>query len=194
MKDDNLLTKKKENIKNETILERFCHKKKDTDIVAQFITEVPHDKNNYEFRFYTKSNFKQFLNDCFINTYNGIIQMFVEPSGDYNSIIRVSWSENIVMMESAYSKCRFKDEKFSIYERCATFPGDDKYSYSYPVRGNIVPTAIEKTTRQIFQHIASATKNSAIIQRATVYYKVSSDNTLMTLFLSSIKCKRDNPN
>jgi hypothetical protein len=192
MQGKNIVSKKLENVKIEKICQKFSKGKKPNDVVCQYIRPTDNSNREYEFRYFLQSEFRQFLNEAHLNNWDGIIQQWIDPAGEYNNIIKVVWSEHIVLMESGVCKRKYCDDKFTIYERCSNFPCDNIHADSYPVRGDIVPSAIEQTTRQIIKHIISATQNTAVIKRATIFYKLSKDNKIWTLFFSDVKCKGSN--
>lgn len=192
MQGNNIVSKKLENIKIEKIYRKFSKGKMGNDVVCQYIRAKDNSDREYEFRYFLLSEFRGFLNEAHLNNWDGIIQQWIDPAGEYNTIIKVDWSEHMVLMESGVSKRKYGDGKFTIYERCSNFPGDNIHANSYPVRGEILPNAIEQTTRQIIKHIISATQNTAVIKRATIFYKLSKDNKIWTLFFSGVKCKGSN--
>lgn len=143
----------------EKIKESFLKDVPECGIVAVFIakqTTADHQTKQV-FNYFNKQEFGNYSHRIpmimtrivdFLDKKNkfvsGILQKFIQPKGDYNSIlalyfeievctksldvIRAIWSPNLVLFERAEALKRINDQKYDVYERAVTFEGEEFHS------------------------------------------------------------------
>lgn len=82
-----------------------------------------HEKYTYNkvcFEYITVETFHAFLFEK--SKERGILQCFVEPYGQFNSMIQVDWGPNICLFSKKANINKFMD-KLDVYEKVATFEG-----------------------------------------------------------------------
>jgi hypothetical protein len=60
--------------------------------------------------------------------YDGILQRFIEPKGDFNSVYKIVWSKNFCLFEKRKNKRYVWDTKYDVNERVLTYEAADFYS------------------------------------------------------------------
>ena len=59
---------------------------------------------------------------------DGVLQQFIDPEYENNSMIEWIWSPSICLFEKRVNKKNLYDTKFDMYERAVTIDGSEMYS------------------------------------------------------------------
>jgi hypothetical protein len=183
-----VVKKRKENCTLENIKNSFLSNKLPCEVVCQFIKfSKEKAKNEYEIRHFKAADFSEFVNNLSKDYETGILQKFIEPRGEKNSVIRFSWSREICSSEIIQSKAKLNDTKIDIYERCNILSRDPRYVDTRPVRGELIPTSIDAMVENISKHIFQTSQGVYILESGTFFFKLCKNNQLWFQFSSSMK-------
>ena len=85
----------------------------------------------------TESKLRQFLeDDTFLkSTQGGILQRFLDPYGEHQTLIQAVWSPNLCIFSKRMNYRNLYDTGYDPYERLTTFDGAEVYSRTVPLRG-----------------------------------------------------------
>eukprot|EP00927_Polykrikos_kofoidii_P032358 TRINITY_DN27599_c0_g1_i1.p1 TRINITY_DN27599_c0_g1~~TRINITY_DN27599_c0_g1_i1.p1 ORF type:complete len:963 (-),score=181.19 TRINITY_DN27599_c0_g1_i1:208-3024(-) len=120
---------------------------------------------------------------------DGILQKFVEPSGDRNNMVRALWSPKVCLLERRVNRLRLSDTRYDVYERAVTFEGPDVHSEVTPVRGNALMNKVQQVADSIVEHVAAVTHDRVRLSRIALNFKVDDRDRLWLLFASSVRLR-----
>jgi hypothetical protein len=84
---------------------------------------------------------------------HGVLQQFIEPSGGRNSMLRVTWTSQVMLIERRSNRYSVSDRSRSVHERAITFEGALHHSDMVPVSGTALPAQIQKVCRTVAEHV-----------------------------------------
>ena len=138
--------------------------------------------------------------------YDGILQRFIEPKGNHNSVYKIVWSKNFCLFEKRQNKRYVWDAKYDINERCLTYEAADFYSensklnlflfyFLAPIRGEIIPQKLMNISNAMSMHIANVTFERIKPCRMVNNYKIDNKNRIWFLWCSSMRIEsiKDKP-
>ncbi|KAL4508548.1 hypothetical protein ABPG72_003852 [Tetrahymena utriculariae] len=212
---EGILMKKDFNLKNTKIFESFTRNESKSRIVAMFIENIRnddevseenlkktkqnnHNEENIKFdipknegqiviRYLTKEKLKEFLFTDFTEKKSGILQKFIDPYGDSQSVIQAIWSPQLCIFSKRVNYRHLYDKRYDPYERLPTFDGAEMYSRTVPLRGKVISQEMRKFCENIVQRIAHVSFQKIMIQRMVVYFKPDKNNNLYFLYCSSMR-------
>ena len=172
-----IVKKRKENCTVENIKKSFLSNKLPCEVVCEFIKfSKEKAKNEYEIRHFKAADFSEWVDNLSKDYETGILQKFVEPRGDKNSVIRFSWSRDICSSEFIQSKAKLDDTKIDIYERCNILSRDPRYVDTRPVRGDLILASIDAMLEKISKHIFETSNGVYILESGTFLFKLCKKN------------------
>lgn len=57
--------------------------------------------------------------------------------------VRAIWSPKVCLLERRVNKHQLQDQRFGLYERACTYEGPEYLSVAAPLRGAILPSAVQ---------------------------------------------------
>lgn len=141
----------------------------------------------------TVSKLKEFL---FEDTYEkpmqgGVLQRFVDPYGDHNTVIQAIWSPNLCVFNKRMNHRFLYDLGYDPYERAVTFDGAEVYSHSVPIRGHEISMEMRKYCENVVKRISHVTFERLMISRMVAYFKPDKNNRLYFLYCSSLRLNEE---
>jgi len=123
------------------------------------------------------------------NRSDGILQKFMEPTGDCNNMVRALWSPKVCLLERRVNNRRLNDTRYDMYERAVTFEGPDFHSSITPVRGNSLMHKVHGVADAIVEHVAAVTNDRICVSRMALNFKIDHKDRLYLLFASSVRLR-----
>ncbi|CAK88555.1 unnamed protein product (macronuclear) [Paramecium tetraurelia] len=209
-KEGEIMTKKSEARKSENLIKHFCSgDKPNGQVIAYYIypQKYNHSDPKEEKTFPSQSKkakplldfdekiciyylTKQMFPD-FVNSPNkppsGILQKFIEPLGNHESLIQAIWSPSVCILSKKQNNRDLYDMAYDPYERCTTFDGGEAYSRVIPLRGKEISQEIRKQCQMIVQKITNLSYGQTNLSRIVFYFKADQNNKVWFLYSSSIR-------
>lgn len=99
--------------------------------------------------------------------YDGILQKFVEPKGEVNSMIKLIWSPNLCLFERRENEV-------------------------VPLRGQVLGEKLVKIGCGVAQHISNVTYDKIRISRMVLNFRVDKNDKVWFLWCSSLRSYNEN--
>lgn len=122
---------------------------------------------------------------------DGVLQRFVEPKGESNTMLRALWSPKVCLLERRINCLRLSETRYDMYERAVTFEGPDFHSVVAPVRGSGMMARVQEVAEAIVEHVAAVTNERIHVSRLTLCFKVDRKERLHLLFASSVRLQEE---
>ncbi|EGR32322.1 hypothetical protein IMG5_088100 [Ichthyophthirius multifiliis] len=138
--NDGILVKKDYNLNHKNIFETFTRKISKSGIVAYFIENIKTNSSENEIviRYFTKEKFREFLFAEKEVIRSGILQKFIDPYGENQTLIQAIYSPQLCIFSKRVNYRHLYDNSYDPYERLLTFDGAEMYSRTVPLRGNSI--------------------------------------------------------
>lgn len=187
-RDRQIRKKNRANLTVAKIEAAFTRSKSGSDIVAYFLSTVPHKDGTSEttIEYFNAKTLHDFLYSR-QKVNNGILQKFVEPKGVRNAMIRSIWSPKVCLLERRVNIRKLNDLRFDMYERAVTYEGVEVNSKAAPVRGTFLPTKVQMLNDAVVSHTAEVSFHKYKINRMVLNFKTDSEDRLWLLWASSIR-------
>eukprot|EP00292_Cryptomonas_paramecium_P010428 CAMPEP_0113667774 /NCGR_PEP_ID=MMETSP0038_2-20120614/3629_1 /TAXON_ID=2898 /ORGANISM="Cryptomonas paramecium" /LENGTH=260 /DNA_ID=CAMNT_0000583439 /DNA_START=69 /DNA_END=848 /DNA_ORIENTATION=+ /assembly_acc=CAM_ASM_000170 len=106
-----------------------------TSVVAYLVSMVPSDNGWVStIEYFTKSGLHAYLHERLrVEDRKSILQLFVPPAGDYNTIIRAWWTPHSLKLEQRVNISHYDNPHLPPQRRCATFDGPERWSELKPL-------------------------------------------------------------
>ena len=153
------------------------HIKKDT---------IKLDNKNYIIEYYNENQFIDFLNNK-IKHEEGILQKFIDPKGEYNTIYRITWSPKLSLFEKCSNLRKLYDKHYDIYERAVTYDGEEFQAKTEPLKGRLLPERMQQIALNIVEHVSNITLEKLKIIRMILNFKVDKKDRIIFLWCSSLR-------
>lgn len=114
----------------------------------------------------------------------GILQRFIIPKGQKNSVVQAIWSPHVTLVERRTNDKKLFDTKFPVYDRAVTYEGPTHYSSEVFVAPQLVKH-IKKICQNIVNHFEETEHKK--ISRMVLYFKVDANDNIWLLWSSSIR-------
>ena len=144
------------------------------------------DNKNYIIEYYDENHFIDFLNNK-IKHDEGILQKFIDPKGEYNTIYRITWSPKLSLFEKCSNLRKLNDKHFDIYERAVTYDGEEFQSKIEPLKGRLLPERMQQIALNIAEHVSNITLEKIKIIRMILNFKVDKKDRIIFLWCSSLR-------
>jgi len=194
--DGKMKKKNKTNLVNQRIEEAFTKRVVGCDLVACYIETingVPADADapaspyaTSRIEYLDRKGLHDFLYNRFKQE-SGILQRFVEPQGTSNTMVRAIWSPKVCLLERRQNVNQLADARFGLYERAVTYEGPEFLSVAAPLRGAILPSAVQALCEDIVSHISEVSYQKSQIARMVLNFKIDSRERIWLLYSSSIR-------
>jgi hypothetical protein len=177
--DGKLKKKNKQNLINVRIEEAFTRRAVGCDLVAFYIETAEEGDEDGPSGVAATSMVEYFdrkgLHDFLYNRFkqkSGVLQRFIEPQGTHNSMVRAIWSPKVCLLERRVNNHQLQDIRFGLYERAVTYEGPDYLSEAAPLRGEILPSALQSLCDTVVSHISEVSFQKQQIARMVLNFKV----------------------
>eukprot|EP01065_Artemidia_motanka_P012573 TRINITY_DN16935_c0_g1_i1.p1 TRINITY_DN16935_c0_g1~~TRINITY_DN16935_c0_g1_i1.p1 ORF type:complete len:705 (+),score=190.79 TRINITY_DN16935_c0_g1_i1:64-2178(+) len=181
------------------------------DIVALYIEKRASEPSGESFslEFFDRARLREFLSGGarqeegeFAPPKNGVLQQFITPQGDHNSMIQVVWSRHLCLIEKRENVYPLnpRDRAARIrgggvppgttaspWERACTYQGPAALSLQAYCAPNVMEM-IKRVCLQIVEHFTNL--EHAQVERMVLYFKTDPDQNLWLLWCSSIRVKQ----
>ena len=147
------------------------------------------DNKNYIIEYYDKNQFIDFLDNK--NKHDeGILQKFIEPKGEYNTIHRITWSPKLSLFEKCSNLRKLNDKHYDIYERAVTYNGEEFQAKIEPIKGRLLPERMQQIAHNIVEHVSNITLEKIKIIRMILNFKVDKKDRIIFLWCSSLRIEK----
>lgn len=187
-----IVKKRKENCNIENIIKSFIKNrdkknKRKCDCVATFIKYDKEKKNEYEFQYLNEGELTDFANSFRTEGDSGILQKFLQPSGEKNTFYKFNYNKDLSSAEIQTSKANLYDEKINIYERCDIITGNSRMFETMALRSEIITKNMNEIVENIVRHVFRTSHETYLLDRGIFFFKQSHDNKLWFHFATSLK-------
>ena len=177
--------KRKECLNAKSIEQEFLKSTSKSNIVAYFIYK---SENKRQIEYFTASDFSHFLHHQ-RKILNGVLQKFVDPLGLKNSSIQMIWTPHLCLFEKRENMNNLLDPHLDIYEKVATFEGEDSQCTIKPFNGTEIRKFMHELGEALADHIAFVTAEKMRPSRMVLVFKQDFMGQLCLLFATSVRCK-----
>ena len=187
--DGKVKRKHKQNLVNVRIEEAMTKKVIGSDIVAYYIaTEVDDEtgSTSTSIEYLDRKGLHDFLYNRWKEN-SGILQRFIEPKGTQNVMVRAIWSPKVCLLERRVNNRQLHDKRFGLYERAITYEGPEFHSSAAPLRGNVLPSQVQRICENIVTHVGEVSFQKHRIKRMVANFKVDAKDRVWLLWSSSIR-------
>lgn len=183
--------KSKDKITPQEIETKFMEQAPPCGIIASYITPkeeylAPGEPEKVIFEYLTAKEFPDFISKDEKNL-NCMIQQFIQPKHNQNSMLKVSWTPQFCMMTKKTNIHLLDNPKLPIMNRIATFEGPEHFSNTESVASPIVASELETLCNRIVSHVSTVTSGSIQICRMVLYFKMDEENRLWLMYCTSLK-------
>lgn len=102
---------------------------------------------------------------------DGILQKFIDPKGNKNSIIQTVWSPSILMCEMRENLKDLYELRYDMYERAVTYEGEEFHTRLVPMKGKGLKKHLKRIMDKIVEHIGRVSNGSIRITRLVLQFK-----------------------
>ncbi|GMH78962.1 hypothetical protein TrST_g4447 [Triparma strigata] len=191
--DGKVKRKHKQNLVNVRIEEAMTKKVIGSDIVAYYIATEIDDETNVKstsIEYFDRDNLHDFLYNRWKEN-SGILQRFVEPKGTQNVMVRAIWSPKVCLLERRVNNRQLHDKRFGLYERAITYEGPEFHSSAAPLRGNVLPSQVQRICENIVTHVGEVSFQKHRIRRMVLNFKVDAKDRVWLQYASSIRLEEE---
>ena len=158
--DGQLERKRKTHLKNDDVYETLCASRASAgarcEVVAQYIKPIPRDDGTrgwkLQIEYFDKVWLKEFL-ETRPKDENAILQGFVDPWDEHNTLIRAFWSPTMLHLDRRENLNSLQDTRYNPFERCCTFDGGSHLSRSVPARDARLIQSINHQLHAVYKHV-----------------------------------------
>ncbi|KAJ1452832.1 hypothetical protein M885DRAFT_588904 [Pelagophyceae sp. CCMP2097] len=185
--DGKLKKKNKSNLVNVRIEEALT-KGPVCDVVAYYISEEAAEDSETatHIEYLDRKGLHDFLYSRFKQN-NGMLQKFIEPKGTSNAVVRAIWSPKVCLLERRVNGKALHDARFGLYERAVTYEGPEHFSAAAPLRGNLLPSRIQRLCETVVTHVAEVSFQKLHVCRMVANFKVDAKDRIWFLWTTSIR-------
>jgi len=191
-KDGLLVRKTKEKVLLQQIEESFLSNVPKSEIVACTMTSYEDPllktQEKIEFEYLDVQSFHNFLFQR-EKPLNIIVQKFIEPKNNKNSMIKVSWTPQFCLFFRKTNLYDMNNTKVPIANRLVTFEGMEHFSHSDSIASPILASELEQTCLNIVKHVFAVTGGNIQISKMVLYFKLDDKNRLWLLFCTGLKLR-----
>lgn len=184
-KEGYIKRKRKESLNAKSIEQEFLKHPSKSNIVAYFIFK---SENKRQIEYFTPSDLSHFLHHQ-RKILNGVLQKFVDPLGLKNSSIQMIWTPHLCLFEKRENLNNLLDPHLDIYEKVATFEGEDSQCTIKPFNGTEIRKFMHELGEALADHIAFVTAEKMRPSRMVLVFKQDFMGQLCLLFATSVRCK-----
>ena len=102
------------------------------------------------------------------------------------------------LLERRINNRQLHDKRYGLYERAITYEGPEFHSTAAPLRGNVLPSQVQRICENVVQHVGEVSFQKHRIKLMVINFKVDAKDRVWLLWASSIRLSDDtfggNPN
>ncbi|EAS03820.2 hypothetical protein TTHERM_00657650 (macronuclear) [Tetrahymena thermophila SB210] len=209
-KNNNIKRKKKENTSIDNIYEAMtdqvdpdqvccyfmysecCEKKYDPTKKCEKYSGLTYinQESQVKIQYFDSKDLKDFLYAEKIPISAGILQKFVAPPSENNSVFQVMYGSKISQYLKITNKLPFNSVKIDKYERCCTFDGPLYFSQAQSA-AKFTALKLKNEVDKILEHLKSVSFGILYFEKADFFFKIDKNENLCLLFMSNAKLKSD---
>ncbi|GAX72723.1 hypothetical protein CEUSTIGMA_g179.t1 [Chlamydomonas eustigma] len=126
--------------------------------------------------------------------HDGVLQRFVEPREERDSLIRVVWSPNAAFFEKRTNRSRLAASEHlpqvPFQERIATYLGSIMSHDNLTITDGVLKTRLEQQCKAIALHLRDVSKGSTQVARMELYFKIDVNNRIWFLYCYSMRLSK----
>ena len=107
-------------------------------------------------------------------TFSGILQKWVDPKGQHNSMLHAAWTSKMCKVTCLTNVRSLTDRRASTYDRAVTFDGSDSHATRDPVSQQ-TQELVQHLCSSMADHVAFITESKCTITGMTAYFKMRND-------------------
>ena len=102
----------------------------------------------------------------------GILQKFVEPKGEKDSIYKFQYSKDLRTAEMLASKALLNDKRINVYERCDLLTQNPRFIETKGLTSELIVRNINELLDTITKHIFSTSYQTLLLKSGTFFFKL----------------------
>jgi hypothetical protein len=154
--------------------------------VAQYLAFGDNKDMTATVEFLAKDGFTDFM-EYRNKAMSSIIQQWVEPRHNHNSMIKVIWNPQFCLIERKRNLLPLDDPNVDFYDKLVTYEGMEHFSETQPVASPSLVASIQLSCLSISDHIKMLTGGNVLITSMTLYFKEDSKGKLWLMFCTNLK-------
>lgn len=127
-----------------------------------------------------------------VASFSGILQQWVDPKGNHNSLLHCVWSRAMCHVTCKTNSRALTDKRVGVYERAVTFEGADNLVEREPVSSQ-THAHVERVCAGMAKHVSAMTDGNCTLSTFSSYWKVRSDGKIVFLWCSSLRSSSSTP-
>jgi hypothetical protein len=113
-----------------------------------------------------------------------VLQVFNQPKGTSNFVIRVDWTRDEVRMDSCININKLADTSLPVPDRTST--SDDRNCVMIPLHGNVLAEQLSNMSACITEHIQFISSNRYSVGRLVCNYRIDSSDRVWLLWCETL--------
>ena len=113
-----------------------------------------------------------------------VLQVFNQPKGTSNFVIRVEWTRDEVRMDSCININKLADTALPVPDRTST--SDDRNCVMIPLHGNVLAEQLSNMSACITDHIQFISSNRYSVGRLVCNYRIDSSDRVWLLWCETL--------
>ncbi len=113
-----------------------------------------------------------------------VLQVFNQPKGTSNFVIRVEWNRDEVRMDSCININKLADASLPVPDRTST--SDDRNCVMIPLHGNVLAEQLSNMSACITDHIQFISGNRYSVGRLVCNYRIDSSDRVWLLWCETL--------
>ncbi|KAL4510808.1 hypothetical protein ABPG72_004962 [Tetrahymena utriculariae] len=147
-------------------------------------------ESQVKIQYFDSKDLKDFLYAEKISISAGILQKFIAPPSENNSVFQVMYASKISQYLKITNKLPFNSVKIDKYERCCTFDGPLYFSQTQSA-AKFTALNLKNEVDKILEHLKSVSFGILYFEKADFYFKIDKSENLCLLFMANTKIKND---
>ena len=182
-----IMRKGKNRVNHKTILDEF--QLTDKEIIGSYLgfRSVKNPKvSTATQEYFTRSSFNDFIQNP-EKCKSGILQKWIQPKSNHNSLIKVQWSSQFCLIERRTNIYRLDDQKVEFYEKLVTYEGIEHNSSFEPVTASWAISELQQICMNMSSHITAVSGGNVSITRMVLFFKHDENDRLWLMYCSALK-------
>jgi hypothetical protein len=113
-----------------------------------------------------------------------VLQVFNQPKGTSNFVIRVDWTRDETRMDSCININKLADTSLPVPDRTST--SDDRNCVMIPLHGNVLAEQLSNMSACITEHIQFISSNRYSVGRLVCNYRIDSSDRVWLLWCETL--------
>lgn len=181
-----ILRKAKAKVSFDSVHKHFSKRLSRSGLVAQYLAFGNNKDMTATVEFLAAEGFTDLM-ERRNKAMSAIIQLWVEPRHNYNSLIKVIWSPQFCLIERKRNLLTLDDPEADFYDKLVTYEGLEHCSETEAVASPSLVGSIQLACLSISEHIKKLTGGNVLITTMTLYFKEGSKGKLWLLLCTHLK-------